>query len=172
MPFSSERGKPFIKEIVSRLPHERILDIGAGCGTYARMFPNSHKTAIEIWPAYITKYDLMNLYDVLHCEDARTWEPDGHYDVAFAGDVLEHMTREEAGKLLIKLQNAADTVIVSIPLGHYPQGEYEGNPYETHVVDNYSDEEVRAAFGDPDYTKIDGEIGVYIYSKHKLKPKI
>ena len=155
MPFSSERGKPFIKEIVSRLPHERILDIGAGCGTYARMFPNSHKTAIEIWPAYITKYDLMNLYDVLHCEDARTWEPDGHYDVAFAGDVLEHMTKQEAFNLLMRVADYSTTQIVSIPIGYYPQGEYEGNPYERHITDNWTHEDVCNLFGVPQWHRID-----------------
>lgn len=172
MPFSSENGKKYIKDIVSRLPHESILDVGAGCGTYGKMFPNSHKTGVEVWPAYIDKYGLNDIYDDLHVGDARSWHPPTYYDVAFAGDVLEHMTREEAFALFTKLQFSADTVVISIPLGHYPQGEYEGNPYEAHVVDNWTDEDFRNLFGEPTYSKIEGEIGVYIYSKHKIKPKI
>jgi len=172
MPFSSERGKAFIKDIVSRVPHDRILDVGAGCGTYAKMFPKSYKTGVEIYAPYVEKYELHKLYDKLHIEDARSWFTHELYDVAFAGDVLEHMTREEAVILLEKLRLCADTVVVSIPLGHYPQDAYDGNPYEAHVVDNWQDSEVRSYFGEPDHSKIDGEIGVYIYTKHRIKPKI
>ena len=172
MPFSSERGKAHIKNIVSRLPRQKMLDIGCGCGTYAKMFPDAEWTGVEVWEPYVEKYGLTNLYNNLYVEDTCIWEPMARYDVAFAGDVLEHMSLEQAQALVAKLKNCADTVVVSIPIGHYPQGEFDGNPFEAHVTDNWNDTEVRTYFGEADWSHIDGEIGVYIWSKHKIKPKI
>jgi glycosyltransferase involved in cell wall biosynthesis len=149
-----------------------MLDIGCGSGTYAKMFPDADWTGVEIWEPYVEKYGLTNLYGNLYVEDARTWEPVAHYDVAFAGDILEHMTVDEAKSLLARLKSCADTVVVSIPIGHYPQGEYEGNPHEAHITDNWTDEEVRRVFGEPSWAHVDGEIGVYIWSKHPIKLKI
>lgn len=173
MPFSSERGKDYVKKIVGSVPHATILDIGAGCGTYALMFDDADMTAVEIWEPYVEKYNLHSLYDDVIIADAREWDPgEKRYDVAIAGDVLEHMTLEEAYALFQRLRRCADTVVVSIPLGHYPQGEYDGNPHEAHVTDHWTHSDVLAIFGEPDTFKIDGEIGVYIWSKHKVKPKI
>ena len=172
MPFSSSNGKSYIKNIVSRLPHQKMLDIGCGCGTYAKMFSGADWTGVEIWEPYVKQYELDTLYGKLYVEDARTWEPAGHYDVAFAGDVLEHMTSQEARSLLEKLKLCADTVVVSIPVGHHPQGEYAGNPHEAHIVDDYDDAKIRAALGEPAWSHIEGIIGVYIWSKHQIKPKI
>ena len=163
MPVSSESGKAEIKRIVSRIKHEAMLDIGCGCGTYAKMFPEADWTGVEIWEPYVEKYGLKSLYRQLYVEDARTWTPTEYYDVAFAGDVLEHMTADEAAELLQKLRLCAEVVIVSIPIGKWPQGVHEGNPYETHVKDDWSDEDVRRILGEPRWSKIVNEIGVYVW---------
>lgn len=171
MPFSSTSGKAAITRLVRSFNPKKVLDVGAGCGTYSKLFRRSdqHWTGVEIWEPYIRQYRLTELYDNIIQVDAREWIPHDHWDLAFAGDILEHMTKNEARALLDKLRAAADTVIVSIPLGYYPQGEYEGNPYEKHVVDNWTDEAVRACFGKPVCSVIDNEIGVYVYSSRKVK---
>lgn len=167
MPFSSESGKQFIKLL--NLSGKTIIDIGAGSGTYRKLFPDlgKHWTAVEVWESYIEKYKLKELYDSVICQDARHIEY-GQYDIAFVGDVLEHMTSEEAQTLLNKLKKTCGTVVVSIPIGYYPQDEYEGNPYEKHVVDNYSHDKVIELFGTPWKHCIDNEIGVYMYKKLKI----
>jgi len=172
VPFSSERGKDFTRYIVDRVPHTSILDVGCGSGTYARMFEDALVTGIEVWEPYVEQFGLNDLYDRLIVADAREWRPDNHFDVAIAGDVLEHMTADDARVLLDKLRTCADTVIISLPIGHYPQGEYEGNPYERHVVDNWTHDAVVAAFGAPKWHKLDGDIGVYVWSKHDLRLRI
>lgn len=174
MPYSFEQGKPYIKSLVSRLKRDRMLDIGCGCGTYAKLFPDAEWTGIEVWEPYVDKFKLRDLYKDLHIADARKFDylQLGKFDIAFAGDVMEHMTSEEAKDLLEKLKLIADTVIISIPIGHHPQGEYEGNPYERHVVDDWTDEKVREVFGTPKWSKIDGAIGVYVWSTQEYKPKI
>lgn len=169
MPSSSNSGKASIKWAFSKLPEPKTaLDIGCGEGTYAKMFPKLEWTGVEIWEPYIERYNLKSLYPKLVLEDAREFSTDEHFDVCFLGDVLEHMTVDEAKALLEKAKGWADTVFISIPLGHHPQGEWEGNPHETHVKDDWSDAEVKEAFGAPTWSVVDNEIGVYVYSKHKI----
>ena len=169
MPMSSQSGKASIKWVVSKLPEPKTaLDIGCGEGTYAKLFPKLAFTGVEIWEPYAEKYGLQALYQNFILQDAREFSTDEHFDVCFLGDVLEHMTVAEATALVEKAKSWADTVIISIPIGHYPQDEYEGNPYERHVKDDWSDAEVKEAFGKPTWSIVDGEIGVYVCSKHKI----
>jgi SAM-dependent methyltransferase len=167
MPFSSNSGKAWITDQVKTLLPKRVLDIGAGSGTYAKLFksqwPGAKWVAVEVWPKYIEQYKLGDLYDEVQAVDVREWRTDKSYDIAFVGDILEHMTAEEAATVLEYVRKIAKYVFVSIPIGHYPQGEYEGNPYEIHVKDDWSDEEVRKVFGEPSASAIDNEIGVYLY---------
>lgn len=170
MPFSSQSGKASIRWVMSKIPAPKTaLDVGCGSGTYAKMFPNIEWTGVEVWEPYVEKYSLNSLYKTLFVQDVKAWDSDDHFDVCFLGDVLEHMTAEEAMLLHTKCRRLADTVIISIPIGHYPQDEYEGNPYERHVTDNWTDEKVKENFGNPTWSVIDGEIGVYVYSKHDIR---
>lgn len=186
MPFSSGSGKEQIKWVVSRLEAKTGLDIGCGLGTYAKLLPDLTWTGVEVWEPYVHQYNLRSVYPTFHLADARAWQPDGHWDIAVAGDVLEHMTREEAIELFAKLRASADTVIVSIPIGHLPQDDIEGNPYEVHVTEDWSVESVAEAFGKPDWSYVADpqwsdhglfQVGVFVYcneaSRSKLKkPKI
>ena len=173
MPFSSNSGKDSIAWALARIPVPKTaLDIGCGQGTYAKMFPKLQWTGVEIWEPYVEKYGLKDLYPSLQIADVREWDTDEHFDLCFLGDVLEHMPVDHAMELVERAKRWADTVVISIPLGHYPQGEYEGNPYEAHVTDNWTDADVRQAFGEPTWSDIDQEIGVYIYSKHEIRLRI
>lgn len=171
MPFSSDRGKGHIKRIVNKIKPKTALDIGVGAGTYAKMFPHLEWTGVEIWGPYIEQYGLRDLYPTLHNVDAREWEPTQRYDVVFLGDVLEHMTVQEAQDLVKKLKYPT-TVIISIPIGPYPQGEYDGNPYEKHITDNWTVDEFHSVFGVSQYHVVDGDIGVFVYTPHDVQLKI
>jgi glycosyltransferase involved in cell wall biosynthesis/2-polyprenyl-3-methyl-5-hydroxy-6-metoxy-1,4-benzoquinol methylase len=172
MPTSFSTGKDVIEKIVRRVKHDRMLDIGCGSGTYAKMFPDAEWTGVEIWKPYIERYDLKSIYKNLINEDVRTWETEERFDVAIAGDVLEHMTTEDAKAVVDKLKACADTVIISIPLGYHPQDACEDNPFEAHITDNWTDEEVRRVFGEPNHASVYQWMGVYIWSKFKLDLKI
>jgi len=165
MPVSADNGKEFTRQMMAGIKHERMLDIGAGCGTYAKLFPEASWVGVEAWEPYVSEFDLPSLYDNLIVDDARTvdYERLGRFDVAVAGDVLEHMTSEEAADLVDRLKAVADYVFVSIPLGHCPQDAVNGNEYERHIED-WSDEKVRKVFGEPVASHIDWIIGVYVFS--------
>ena len=172
MPFSSDRGKAHIKRIVNKIKPKTALDIGCGMGTYARLFPDLEWTGVEIWEPYIEKYDLKSLYPTLHSVDAREWIPTQKYDVAFLGDVLEHMTVTDARYVLERLRECSETVIVSIPMGYYPQDAYEGNPHEEHITHNWNPRLFHSVFGVSDWHVVDGDIGVFVYTPHPVALKI
>ena len=171
MPVSLSQGKQYVSNVVRRVKHDRILDIGPGSGTYAKMFTDAEWTGVEIFEPYIKKYGLHDHYKKLIVADIRDYDLTERFDVAIAGDVLEHMTADEAVAVVEKLKAVADTVIVSIPIGHHPQGECEGNPHEAHVVDDWTDERFRELF-QPQKGWVDGCIGVYVWSNQKIVPKI
>ena len=171
MPFSSNNGKGHIQRIVNKIKPKTGLDIGCGCGTYAKLFPWIDWTGVEIWAPYVEKYGLRDLYPKLHNVDVRQWEPDQQYDLVVLGDVLEHMSIQEAKDLLAKLKYPT-TVIISIPIGSYPQGEYDGNPYEKHVTDNWTVDRFHYVFGVPQFSVVDGDIGVFVYTNLDVQLKI
>jgi hypothetical protein len=80
----------------------------------------------------------------------------------FAGDVLEHITKEEAIKVVDDLLKVAKRIIVSIPIVHFPQGEEEGNPYEAHVKDDWSHTEMLETFPQIKRSWTGNIIGVYL----------
>ena len=169
MPTSSQSGKASIKWVMSKLPGpKKALDIGCGEGTYAKMFPKLEWAGVEVWEPYVERYNLHALYPELHIIDVDRWGTSNHYDVCFLGDVLEHMEKDVAQSIVKRAKGWADTVVISIPIGHFPQGECEGNPYERHVTDNWTDAEVKEAFGKPTWSIVDGQIGVYVYSIHEI----
>ena len=172
MPFSSDSGKGHIKRIINKIKPKTALDIGCGCGTYARIFPYLEWTGVEVWEPYIQQYDLKSLYPTLHNVDAREWVPNQKYDVAFLGDVLEHMTVTDARYVLERLRECSETVIVSIPIGYYPQDAYEGNPHEEHITHNWNPRLFHSVFGVSDWHVVDGDIGVFVYTPHSVALKI
>lgn len=193
MPFSSESGKWATDRALARLvPHLRdenkdgmlsVLDIGVGSGTYSNRYrqgvlKNANWTGIEVWAPYIEKYALNTLYDKIVQQDARTYAKEmsaeygsksiPHFDLVFLGDVVEHMSKEDAQEMVSNLLYISNVVIISIPVVHYPQGAYEGNPFEEHVKDDWSDAEVHETWGNfivQGY--VENEIGVYVLNSEK-----
>lgn len=177
---SNRSGKPFTLEWFKENEKNitRILDIGAGSGTYidlikhdAGLCKNAEWVAVEAWEEYVTKYQLSDKYDAVLHQDARmlNWNNMGEFSVAIAGDVLEHMTKDDAIQLVEKVLHHCKTLIISIPIVHMPQDEIEGNPFEVHVKDDWSHEEVISTWKQnivKHYRKgSKSKIGVYWLSK-------
>jgi 2-polyprenyl-3-methyl-5-hydroxy-6-metoxy-1,4-benzoquinol methylase len=129
----------------------RVLDIGAGTGTYATLIKNEHRicqqsewVAIEAWQPYIEEFKLNDLYTTVVNLDVREidWNLLGQFDITIAGDVLEHMTKNEAIELVEKILENSKVLIISIPIIYMPQDEVNGNPFEVHVKPDWSHDEV------------------------------
>jgi hypothetical protein len=167
MPMSSDEGKDWIKSHVAALAAAgpvSVLDVGPGVGTYAKLLadlPIARMTGVEAWEPYVTTYRLHEYYDEIIIGDARVVDlPES--DVIILGDVIEHMTRDEARKLWRRCAAAAcRAVLLSIPIVHYPQDEIEGNPFEIHVEEDWSHELVLASFEGIGTWWSGTEVGVY-----------
>lgn len=182
MPFSSQLCKGAILGYISSSFDKncKILDVGAGSGTYGILLKNLgylNVDCVEIYSPYIVKYDLKNIYVNVHNEDILTFNMnDKFYDLILLGDVLEHIDERKSIVLINKLFNHCKTLIVSVPYNS-EQGEYDGNIYETHLqskLDNYNfnntyPEFVKLAEGyDPDNLNSLGQIdhiAVWIWNK-------
>lgn len=137
MPTSIVEGKTWLVPRIVDLKPTSILDVGAGEGTYARLLrpllPDAKIVGVEVWEPYLADYNLADLYDWVRLGDAR------HIDlptvaVVILGDVLEHMTHDEAVALWQRSREACRlAVFASIPIIHAPQGAVNGNVHETHV---------------------------------------
>ena len=175
MPRSDYEGKEQIRKWIRDVTptHNKILDIAVGEGTYLNLFKDLENLqgcewyGIEIWEPWVPKYKLDEIYDHFYLEDVRTFDYSkvGQTDITFAGDVIEHMKKEEALKLVNDLLEISDNLYLSIPIIYMPQGADEGNPYEVHVKPDWSHEEVMDSF--PNIKGFWGgpKIGVYHLSK-------
>ena len=76
------------------------------------------------------------------------------------------MTEKEAIDLWLNCLSSSSYVIMSIPTVHYPQGHEHGNPYEEHVVDNWTHDLVIEKF-----TGISQSINFEITSSYLAKGK-
>lgn len=173
MPSSNKEGKSVIREWVTEFSPNvnTVLDLGVGNGTYHRLFSkksdvlrNAHWIGIEAWQPYITEFDLENRYNSIINQDIRTvdYSKLGTIDLVFAGDVLEHISKEESIMVVDNILKVAKRIIISIPIVHWPQGEEGGNPYEAHVKDDWSHEEMIETFPQIKRSWTGNSIGVYL----------
>lgn len=138
MPRSNPEGRDWVVERIAETTAPIVIDLGAGEGTYsdaARGWrPDAWWVAVEVWPDYVTRFDLWRKYDAVLIRDARDINFPASPFVLLAGDVLEHMPRSDAADIVYRAQEHAEAVMVSVPIVDYPQHVHDGgNPFEAHV---------------------------------------
>ena len=110
-------------------PDAAVLDVGACDGAWRRLLPEyAAMDAVEIFGMNIPK--LKGYRKVFHA-DVRELRY-GEYDLIIFGDVLEHMSPEEARAVLAYAQPRCRDLIIAVPF-LYEQGEIYGNPWEVHI---------------------------------------
>lgn len=158
MPGSDLTGKPFIKDWIDKHDDiKTIVDLGPGDSTYPKYVdgPEIYHgngrhiwKAVEIWGPYIERFGLYTFYDEIRIGDIRYMDlPDG--DCVIAGDVLEHLRREDFVRVLVKLERQFRHIIASVPVNLLSDDVYEGNASEGHLS-YWTIEELQKVFG-PDY---------------------
>lgn len=149
MGYSDPTNKPWTKDKILELNPKTVLDVGAGQGVYLNMIreilPHTEVTGVEVWMPYVEEFDLYNRYDGLIVADVREIE-NFKYDLVIFGDVLEHMTQEDALLIWEKVSGQAKNAIISIPIIHYHQDAINGNPYEVHIDEDWNTERVLKTF--------------------------
>ena len=147
-----------------------ILDIGAGCGTYSDLIRGyGYKMdAVEIWEPYITKYDLKNKYGWVYEENILKMPFNilDAYDFFILGDVLEHLSVENAKWLMLFLKQNKKQYLVAVPYV-MEQGEHEGNVYETHLQPDLTPENMLERYPDLELLYGNNFYGYYTNKKQK-----
>ena len=135
MPESYDHYKQDVKTYLQKhVPIEhKILDVGPGRGTYSELLRDfGYKMdCVEIWEPYIHKFDLKKKYDNVFLGNIVDFDISG-YDFIILGDVLEHLTIQDATELISKIYESGKRCLVAVPYT-MEQGEYYGNVYETHL---------------------------------------
>jgi len=168
---SSNEGKEFtlryIQRYLNNIESPRLLDVGVGQGTYYSLL-NQHLhhpfwTGIEIYSPYIERFRLRERYDQIFNIDVRTFTPDHKetYHVILCGDVLEHMTKEQAVATVARLHKHCDILVISIPIRKWPQHADE-NPWQEHVKDDWTTQEVMQTFDTIIASEVGTGVGVFI----------
>src|SRR3990167_5439816 len=114
---SNLASKPIIKDWLEQHPDiKTIVDLGPGAATYAKLMGGDYIwKAVEIWGPYVEKFNLNEYYQEIRIGDIRYMElPTG--DCCIAGDILEHLRREDFVKTFHKIDNQFKYVVISIPV--------------------------------------------------------
>lgn len=138
---SYQQGKTEVKWLIARMVKKgaRGLDVGACDGAYWNLLHDLiDLDAVEIFEPNIETHDLVHKYGVVYNMDIKDLHYD-HYDVVIFGDVIEHMTVEDAQAALAYAQEHADLVIVAVPYQYHQDAIY-GNPWERHIQDDLTHE--------------------------------
>lgn len=151
MPVSDIANIAQILYRVSASNPKSVLELGVGFGKYGvlvreiqeavngRCNKNDFKNllvGVEGFPQY-NNDNWANYNSVLTQDfsDESNWKDYAGYDMVLMIDSLEHVEKVKAKKLLQFLIDNNREVIVSVPLGHCPQGAVFGNVFETHQDD-------------------------------------
>ena len=123
-----------------------ILDVGACDGNWRRLLPEyPNMDAIEAWPPnfYALRRDG---YRDLFLDDIRRFKFE-YYDLVILGDVIEHLTVEEAQMVLAYAAPRCRDMIVAVPF-LFKQGDKDGNPFEVHLQDDLTPENFAQRYPD------------------------
>jgi len=135
---SFEYFKKDIKEYLEKSykRNARILDVGAGSGTYSNLLGDYFRDieAVEVFKPNIERYELEGKYKRVYNTDIRDFRYE-YYDIIIFGDIIEHLEIEEAQEVLKYANNRCKEMIVAVPYC-YKQGVEEDNIYEIHKQDD------------------------------------
>lgn len=171
MPGSNPIFRPNIKTLIQRLyPRKdcRILDVGAGEGTYSDLLRDSVAIidAIEVHEPYIEKFDLASKYNTVYIADCRDFDySEKWYDVIIFGDVIEHLEIADAKRVLGLANDNCDVLIVVVPFDT-PQGAVDGVEWEKHLQPDLNLTTMKQRYPELLLWITDLKIGVYLRQMH------
>lgn len=113
-----------------------LLDIGCADGNTAlilKLHETFEITGVEIFKPYVDLAMKRGIYKKVIRADIRKLKTKDNFDIVMALNILEHFNKEEARKILKKIENMArKKIIIVIPIGKHPQESYDNNKYQEH----------------------------------------
>lgn len=120
------------------LSSETILDVGVRDAFVMKMIRHlgfeGESIGIDIFIPNLLKSEVKKAYNHLVACDARRTPFKGRsVDVVLMFEVIEHMAKHEAIKAIESVEHIAKRyILISSPIGYFPQSELYGNPWEKH----------------------------------------
>ena len=147
MPYSTPLGKKAIKQWIFKhiQTGSYILDLGCGYGTYADLIgnPDYIMDAVEVYEPYLEQ--CINKYRSVYCMNLMDFPFLQNYDLIIMGDVLEHLTVEDAQAIIPKLLSHCKWLLIAVPF-KLPQDSVDGNDYETHLQPELDFQEMQSLY--------------------------
>ena len=135
MPYSYDYFKKEIRQHFKKniSTESRILDVGPGSGTYAKLLNplGFQLDCVEVWEPYIQQFGLNDLYRKVILGNIMTTNFT-NYDYLILGDILEHLSTNDAIKLLESINSQKIKCLIAVPY-LYEQDSFEGNKFEIHL---------------------------------------
>lgn len=153
-----------VRQLITELhpPDTTIIDVGAGQGKYRALLTEYENVdAVEVFELYVENNKLRELYrcvyvcDVVDFVQYSASQERLEDAVVVMGDVLEHLTREDAQLVLTYLKAWAREIVVVVPY-EYPQDEEDGNVHQRHLQDDLTVDTMAKDY--PELTLVDVEI--------------
>lgn len=134
-PFYKGLFPDWIKYLKKELANcERVLDLGCGYNSSLRHCNVPFTVGIELFEPYLQESKKKGIHSQYIKADIRETEfKPKSFDAVIAIEVLEHLTKQEGYKLLIKMERwARKKVIITTPNGYLWQNGYNNNPLQEH----------------------------------------
>lgn len=109
-----------------------ILDVGACDSKWRRILPEyPAMDAVEVFDGYLDRLQgYRQIYHTDICDFRYDW-----YDLIIFGDVIEHLTVDQAQAVLRYAWPRCRDMVVAVPWLYY-QGPVNGNVHEIHIQDD------------------------------------
>lgn len=163
-------GNPNLRNAVSRilpsnLEYYRILDLGCGFGFWAWYLTVMHKAknihGLDIQEKEIKACISSGLYkSILQLDLSRDPLYFGKYDLTICCEILEHLKKKRALKVLRALEKQSKHIIITVPENEKQFRTYSKNPYTKH----------RSTWNKKDFNKLGYQTRtVYKYTSRAFK---
>lgn len=143
MPTSIASLEPLLKQdfIDSWYTWLSIVDVWAGSWQKGKLLRDLSEMiyAVEIFKPYIEQYKIDNIYNSVINENIMDIYKTIKAKVWIFWDILEHLSVEDAQKIITYLKNRDYIIYVQVPY-MYPQDEAFGNKYEIHLQPDLTEE--------------------------------
>lgn len=182
MPFSTGKFKLETKELlIKKFPRSAtVLDVGPGSGIYSDILSDWFYDidAVEVHTPYIEMFHLNRKYRKVfedsiqnfyredtyyYCDDAYPHYAVSrdHFNIVIMGDVLEHLSVEDAQMILKQMAKHGSFVVAAVPYD-YEQGTEMGNVHETHLQSDLNESVMDERYPELILYVGDDTMGVYV----------